>query len=295
MLCYGFFDSEIIGYDDEGMPLFDRAESSDFLAMFISQIISDGVLALPGDSFQVIASSGMTLKVRPGFGIIRGRFAVDKQEYEIQIPNAPSSYKRIDRVVLRANYLQRLCEIVVKEGTPAANPEPPELLRPASGDYYELCLATVTVNSNQTVISQTHITDTRYDSQVCGVVTQVIDHLDTSEFHIQLQQFFNEYVDRANSDYNLFMNNSISVFQEWFDGVKEILEATENGNMLSRIQALIDDMYNMADENDIDNILLGSYVDIDNEGSIFETGTNQDVDEIIGGSYVDQEEGNQTV
>ena len=56
MLRYGFFDSEIVGYDEEGMPKFDRAESSDFLAMFISQIISDGVLAAPGDCFQVVAS-----------------------------------------------------------------------------------------------------------------------------------------------------------------------------------------------------------------------------------------------
>lgn len=64
MLRYGFFDSEIVGYDEEGMPKFDRAESSDFLAMFISQIISDGVLAAPGDCFQVVASEGMMLKVR---------------------------------------------------------------------------------------------------------------------------------------------------------------------------------------------------------------------------------------
>ena len=127
MLRYGFFDSEIVGYDEEGMPKFDRAESSDFLAMFISQIISDGVLAAPGDCFQVVASEGMMLKVRPGFGIVRGRFAADTKEAEIEIPKAPTAYKRIDRVVLRVNYLQRLCEIVVKTGTPDATPVPPEL------------------------------------------------------------------------------------------------------------------------------------------------------------------------
>ena len=94
MLRYGFFDSEIVGYDEEGMPKFDRAESSDFLAMFISQIISDGVLAAPGDCFQVVASEGMMLKVRPGFGIVRGRFAADTKEAEIEIPKAPTAYKR---------------------------------------------------------------------------------------------------------------------------------------------------------------------------------------------------------
>ena len=99
-LRYGYFDSEINGYDEEGMPIFDRAESSDFLAMFISKIISDGVLADPADCFQVVAGDGMNLIVRPGFGISRGRFAADTQEYTITLSKAPTSYKRIDRVVL---------------------------------------------------------------------------------------------------------------------------------------------------------------------------------------------------
>lgn len=216
MLRYGFFDSEIIGYDEEGMPKFDRAESSDFLAMFISQIISDGVLAAPVDCFQVVASEGMILKVRPGFGIVRGRFAADTKEAEIEIPKAPTAYKRIDRVVLRVNYLQRLCEIVVKTGTPDATPVPPELLQPASGDYYELGLATVAINSNQTVITQTHITDTRYDSSVCGVVTQLIDHLDTSVFFAQLNSFYNEYVARFNGDYADFILKMDSAYQDFY-------------------------------------------------------------------------------
>ena len=28
-LEYGYFDSEITGYDEEGMPIFDRAKTSD--------------------------------------------------------------------------------------------------------------------------------------------------------------------------------------------------------------------------------------------------------------------------
>ena len=237
-LRYGYFDSEINGYDEEGMPIFDRAESSDFLAMFISKIISDGVLADPADCFQVVAGDGMNLIVRPGF----------------------TSYKRIDRVVLRANYLLRLCEIIVKEGTPDANPVPPELLQPASGDYYELCLATVLINSNQTVITQANITDTRYDSSVCGVVTQVIDHLDTSVFFKQLYRFYDEFVDRSNTSYEEFVKqmeaylakletsgnnqlqdivNQITAFEksseeqfrEWFDNVKNQLSEDVAGHL----------------------------------------------------------------
>ena len=161
---------------------------------------------------------------------------------------------------MRANYLLRLCEIIVKEGTPDANPVPPELLQPASGDYYELCLATVLINSNQTVITQANITDTRYDSSVCGVVTQVIDHLDTSVFFKQLYRFYDEFVDRSNTSYEEFVkqmeaylakletsgNNqhldivnqrtafeksSEEQFREWFDNVKTQLSEDAAGHL----------------------------------------------------------------
>lgn len=223
MLESGYFDSEITGYDEEGMPMFDRAKSSDFLAMFISHIISDGVLALPGDCFQVIAHDGLKLKVRPGFGIVRGRFAWDEEEFELTVAEGHTSYRRIDRVILRANYLERLCEIVIREGVPGARPEPPELIRPVAGDYYELCLATVSVSAKQAVITQANITDTRYDSRVCGVVTQVIDHLDTSVFFAQLDAFYQEFVDKSNISYEEFRQMAEKAYETFSDDISRHL------------------------------------------------------------------------
>ena len=228
MLRYGFFDSEITGFDEQGMPVFDRAESSDFLAMFISHIISDGVLGQPGDCFQVIAGDGMTLKVKPGFAVIQGRFAVDWNAAAVTVPEAPASFKRIDRVVLRANYPERLCELVVKAGVPAASPVPPKLLQPESGDYYELCLATVAVAQNQSVITQANITDTRYDSSVCGVVTQVIDHLDTAVFFAQFDQFYREFVGRSDAAYERFTADMLTCLNTLqASGDTKLLELSE--------------------------------------------------------------------
>lgn len=314
MLQYGYFDSEIIGYDEEDMPIFDRAESSDFTAIFLSCIISDGVLAQPGDCFQVIAHEGMNLRIRPGFGMIKGRFAMDKQEADLYISQAPRSYKRIDRVILRVNYLERLCEIVVREGIPAANPKPPDLVRPSSGDYYELCLANVVVNANQTVITQANITDTRYDSSVCGVVTNIINRLDTSVFFAQLNQFYNEFVEQANRSYEKIANdmdgylkelmdnggsrlseivNILTDFEasseqqwnEWFDEIRDTLASVENGEMLEELLRLVRELYEVATEKDIDDIIGGTHVDDKNVGSIFEVATEKDIDDIIGGTY----------
>lgn len=316
MLRYGYFDSEIIGYDEEDMPVFDRAESSDFTAMFLSCIISDGVLAQPGDCFQVVAHEGMHLRIRPGFGMIRGRFAVDEQEADIYIPVAPRAYKRIDRVILRANYLERLCEIVVREGVPAANPKPPGLIRPASGDYYELCLANIAVSAGQTAVTQANITDTRYDSAVCGVVTNLITRLDTSVFFAQLDRFYSEFVERSNGSYEKYVSDmdrylqglmkdgsgqlvaivkvltdftvsSEQQWNNWFDGIRNTLASVENGEMLEELLTLIKELYEIATEKDIDNIIGGTYVDDENLGGIFEAATEEDIDAIIGGTYVD--------
>ena len=110
---YGYFDSEITGVDSEGMPIFDRAETSELFRLLFAKLLTNGVLALPGDCFQVVAgSSGLTVKIRPGFGLINGAFAYDGAEETYALATAPTQYSRIDRVVLRCNYLERLCEII---------------------------------------------------------------------------------------------------------------------------------------------------------------------------------------
>lgn len=238
-LQYGYFDSEISGYDEEGMPLFDRAKTSDFLALFLSQLISDGVFAVPANSFQVVADTGMQVKVKPGYGMVKGRLAYDENEAVLTIQPAPteSAWKRIDRVVLRNNYPERICEIIVKTGTPAAQPVAPEILQPAAGDYYELSLATIYINSNQTVISQANITDTRLDSAQCGIVTQLIDHLDTNVFYEQLNAFYVDFVAQSEASYAEFVrlaDEAFAAYGEYLDG----LEASGD----TQLTAIVDSM-----------------------------------------------------
>lgn len=225
-LRYGFFDSEITGYDDEGMPEFDRAESSDFLADFIAGIINSGVMAVPSDSFQVIAGEGMTIQIRPGFGVIAGRFARDDETSTMTISAADSQNMRIDRVILRANYPERLCEIIVRPGSPAANPQPPELIQ-AGGDYDELCLAEIHVKAGQTSVSQSDIVDTRADTNICGWVTQAIQQVDTSTLFMQWQDAYQRFYDASGAE-----------FTAWLDGVKAQLGDSIVGTLTSAIADL---------------------------------------------------------
>lgn len=72
-----------------------------------------------------------------------------------------------------------------------------------------------------------------------------------------------------------------------FGDIKDIINSTENGELLLEINQLLNDMYRQATDTDVDRIIAGTYVDEDYEGSIFEAGTNQDIDDIIGGTYTD--------
>ena len=75
---YGYFDSEITGVDSEGMPIFDRAETSELFRLLFSKLLTNGVLAKPADCFKVLAGdTGLSVTVRPGFGLINGAFAYD--------------------------------------------------------------------------------------------------------------------------------------------------------------------------------------------------------------------------
>ncbi len=75
-----------------------------------------------------------------------------------------------------------------------------------------------------------------------------------------------------------------------FAGIKDVIRGTENGELLLRVEELLDDMYKMATETDIDHIIGNTYVDEDEEGGLFEAGTDEDIDNIIGGTYVETAE-----
>ena len=239
---YGYFDSEITGVDSEGMPIFDRAETSELFRLLFAKLLTNGVLAKPANTFQVTAAgSGLAVVVAPGFGLINGAFAYDAAAETLQLEAAPTAYSRIDRIVLRCNYLDRRCEIIVKTGTPASSPVAPKLIQPTSGDYYELGLATVKIGANQTTISQSTITDTRADSSVCGYITQFVDSIDTSVFYAQFNAFYEEFVDKSNLSYNTFnkmASTAYSTFTAAINNYATDLQARGEANLTEVTESL---------------------------------------------------------
>ena len=276
---YGYFDSEITGVDENGMPIFDRAETSDLFRMLFANLVSNGVLATPGDCFQVVAGAGMTVRIRPGFAMIKGAFAYDADEATVTLAAANANLPRVDRVVLRCNYHDRCCEIIVKTGTPSTVPVAPELLQPKNGDYYELGLALITVAANQSAITQSSITDTRADSSVCGLITQLIDHIDTSEFMQQLTTWqeeysaeqqaaftvcFNEMKDQLSEDaagnLQLEIDNlsqSAEAHEESIGQINEIIGDADMGTTATTVTGAINELHDKVDA-DIPDLISDS-------------------------------------
>ena len=202
---YGYFDAEITGTDENGMPVFDRAENAEFFCKLFSILLSNGVLVTPSTNLQVTAATGMTLAVRPGFGLIDGHFAWAETAETLTV-EAATSLVRVDRVVLRLDYVNRLLCTAVLKGT-AGSTSPPALTR--NDDAYELALADVTVPANATALSQANITDRRQDASVCGLIAGLVDQIDAGGLFAQFT----------------------AAFTLWFDQIKGQLSEDAAGNL----------------------------------------------------------------
>ena len=176
-----------VTYNEQGLPLYDRAVDSAFLRKVFAAYFSDGVFYNPTNALQVVAGTRMQVQVNPGICHIQGAMGIEPNLRTLSL-TAAGSQPRIDTVVARLDLSQavRSIELYVKTGTPAASPSAPSLTRDST--IWELGLANISVGANVGTISQSNITDTRLDTSRCGMVAQTIGSLDTGPFFAQLQQ-----------------------------------------------------------------------------------------------------------
>ena len=179
------FTSQVT-YDEQGLPLYDRAVDSAFLRKVFAAYFSDGVFYNPTNALQVVAGSGMQVQVRPGACHIRGAMGIEQNQRTLAVP-AAGTQPRVDTVVARLDLSQavRSVDLYVISGTPAASPTAPALTRDST--TWELGLADILVGANVSTLSQSVITDTRLDTTRCGMVAQTMGTLDTGPFFAQLE------------------------------------------------------------------------------------------------------------
>ncbi|MFE2104302.1 tail fiber domain-containing protein [Kitasatospora sp. NPDC059463] len=122
--------------------------------------LQDSGIAASADSpaFRVTAdSTGMTVKVAPGFALVRGH-AIQSTAVEVVTIPAADTASRIDRVVLRLDPAGNAITIGVVKGSPGTGT--PALTQTDTG-IYEIPLATVAVGASGTTITAEQVLDAR--------------------------------------------------------------------------------------------------------------------------------------
>ena len=206
-------------------PTYDAADFAAFFASFFK----NGVFARPATGLQVRARhNDMRVTVLPGVAFIDGyRYELDNSdsEFNFTVPTADGSLDRIDIVVVRRDLVNQIAKLVYVAGTPSSNPSVPALTRTNDVDEIQLCKISVTHGAVK--ISDSEITDTRFNDSVCGIVASAVTDISASDLFAQYNSIFNTFRSSISSD-----------FSTWFSGVKNTLSGDAAGNLLNKINAI---------------------------------------------------------
>jgi len=139
-------------------------------AAVLAKLFSNGIVKDFENEFAVSENDPISLSViaKSGWGWIKGYWIHNTDDAIKTLGAADPDNPRIDRIVLRLDTTEGFeISIEVLEGTPAADPDPPELTQTAA--IYEISLAQVLVGAAVTSVSNTNITDEREYAGVGGI------------------------------------------------------------------------------------------------------------------------------
>jgi len=241
----------------------DRTYKAEDWAEYFASFIGNGVFPVPSTGLQVLVNEGMTVTVKAGKAWINGYFYYNTSDLAITLATADGVLNRIDRVVVRWDLTERAIYTVVKSSAYSSAPVAPALQRDA--DIYEISIADIFVTSGTTAIIQANITDNRFNTELCGIVTGVVEQIDVSVITAQFDNYFemyrtivadeySAYVSKisglesdAEADYNAFVQSLESdkavmeeEFNTWFESIKGSLDPDPATALAAEVVALQD-------------------------------------------------------
>ena len=165
----------IITYPLDGVT-YDAEDVSTYLCTRTSGVYAKDT------NYAVSVTGPRQIAVAPGLAWInyddfKGVSACSREAVNLIVPDADSTLPRIDRVVLQFDTAANLTAVKLKPGTPAAAPEPPDILQ--NHNQYELGLCTISVPAGSAAVTSADITDTRTDEAVCGLMRDGVNGIPT--------------------------------------------------------------------------------------------------------------------
>ena len=139
------------------------------------------------DAAALAVKSGNVCMLRSGkeaYRSCRAIVAALKTETAVNLGLPDPVYPRIDHVVIQYDANKNVTEIVVKNGTAASNPQPPE--RSTSEALYEIHLAEVRREPGATAVTARNVTDLRLNENYCGIMAESVTKVDTAVINAQV-------------------------------------------------------------------------------------------------------------
>lgn len=219
------------------------------LVAYLRPFFSDGVFPNPSTGLQVMETTekDMFVTVKVGDAWINGRMYRNLDDKRIRLDPSDSATTRIDRIVVGCNYKDRVITSYVKKGTPASSASAPELTR--NDTLYEISLAEITIAPGAVGITQSAIKDTRLDQSKCGIVTGLVDTVDTQTLYNQLETWRQEFMQEKDTqmanwiatfqrNMNSWKDTEQQAFVDWFNSIKGQLSGDIAANLTSRVDNL---------------------------------------------------------
>lgn len=206
----------------------DREYTAQDFADYFNEILTTGVFYRNQQpSLRVRQGTGLHTNLDIGAAYVEGYIYRNTAPIEFLHAAGNPSYPRIDRIVIRLDksISNRYVRAFIKEGTPATNPQAPNLQR--DDMVYEISLAQVRVNPGASSVAS--VTDERLNQSVCGVVSSILQ-IPTDVF----LEDWDVFVATLNNQLTQLIQNSQ---QEWDDFISTIQEeAPALGGMLITVQ-----------------------------------------------------------
>lgn len=247
----------------------DRVYKAEDWAWYFATFIANGVFPKPSDGLQVIAYSGMEIKVNAGYAFINGYAYKNPASQAITLDTAEGAQNRVDRVVVRWDLPQRDIYLAVLKGTPSAKPQATAVTR--TTEIWELALADIYVGKGVTAIRTANITDQRFNSSVCGIVKGTVEEIDASVLTKQFTDFFNIYSQAVLDEFSVYKQDMEKYLKEIAGVYQEYISKTEN--LFAQYESRFNERYTEFG-NTLDNWdeeLLKAYTDFMAKINLFQT------------------------
>lgn len=201
----------------EGLPVYDRPYSAADLREFFKAYFTDGVFVESAvDPLKVEAYDGFYVKVRPGKVNVGSTLAhiADGEVKTVNLGAGPEAGKRTDTVVARLDLTKRIVELDAKAGEVSDTYPRPELTR--NDTIWELGLADVRRTAGEAEVSSAAITDTRLETERCGVATPFMK-IDTDTIQADMLEVVKQgryWVERDVEELNQATSDAVSAMND---------------------------------------------------------------------------------